>query len=97
MSLTSILKEIDRVNSKQIEVEKRYNRRSKGCLRQEDLRREEQEDHHIFGNSSTTKAIRTHRCSPCSTRQRAPTLTIHGLALLPMLILSSRTTVPRLL
>jgi hypothetical protein len=39
MSLTSILKEIERVNKKHREVERRYNRKSKNCPRQEDLQR----------------------------------------------------------
>ncbi len=67
MSLTSILKEIDRVNRRQDEVERRYNRSSKGCPRKEDLQREEQEDQHIFGITYITQVTPTHKCSPSST------------------------------
>ena len=90
MSLTSILKEIDRVNRKQVEVEKRYNRRSKGCPRQEDLQREEQEDQHIFGTSPTIQVTPIRRCSPCSIKPRAATLIIRDHVLLLILVLLSK-------
>lgn len=54
MSLTAILKQVDRVNDKQRQVELRYNRKSRGCPRQNDLINEAEEDRRIYGNSSLT-------------------------------------------
>lgn len=49
MSLTAILKKIEKVDQKHREIIQRYNSASRECPHQFELEKEEQEDQRIFG------------------------------------------------
>lgn len=61
MSLTAILKKIEKVDQKHREIIQRYNSASRECPHQFELEKEEQEDQRIFGKWLLIKVIQDRR------------------------------------
>lgn len=92
MSLTAILKKIEKVDQKHKEIIMRYNSASRECPRQHELEREEQEDQRIFGILLSIKVTLAPRYSASSSREKRISYRKPGLALLFLSVSSHRAS-----